>query len=382
LPRPNAEQQRAERLFFENDKPGWTREAKPDLSACLVLAACLDVHMTGTSAEHREVARLEEEAKEMLEEANSFCFVDKKTGVRKGNWRIKKKALAAAEAAVANAERRRILLVHPFAGMHVDVRCQAAKAMSRWQNEHAPWLENETDGFVLGGVPEAGDAARTAAAQTGAIVVDDDEVDDELIALEADAAMMLDDDEDAGGMGGMYTSVSSAAAVMNSNSGGSPKKKKKKPPSLWPGLDILIATYRKSFMDDQKDETKEEDEELAELDDDEEDDTTMLDGALAAGKVAAAAISSSASSSSSSSSSVLEGDAVESLAATTANAAALAAAELAFAEEHNALTAAAVLAKNAHNVVPSANVFADELLYSFKIALVQAIGSVRARNGR
>ena len=46
------------------------------------------------------------------------------------------------------------------------------------------------------------------------------------------------------------------------------------------------------------------------------------------------------------------------------------------------VTAAAALAKGAHNILPSANVFADGLLYSFKIALIEAIGSVRARNGR
>jgi hypothetical protein len=392
LPRPDPQQQRAERLYFEEGRAGWKRVAKPDLTACLVLASCLDIHMEGTSAEHREVARLEEEAKDMMKQANLIGMVDPATGLRKGTWHMKKKAVAAAEAAMANAERRRVLLVHPFAGMHVDVRCQAAKAMARWQNEHAPWLPNETDELPLG-APVAGDPAalNAAAVQPGAIFVDDHEdlVDEELIALEADAAMMVDDDEDAlGGLGGVYTNSSAAASasVTNKDSVGSPKKRKKNTPSLWPGLDILIATFRKSFMDNQENEMKddEEDDEEEKVVEEDEDVAAMISDGIAAHQVgASAAISSSVSSSSAADAdAAAAGDAAESLAATTASAAALAAAELAFAEEHNIITAASALAKNAHQTIPSANVFADELLYSFKIALVQAIGSVRARNGR
>ena len=132
--------------------------------------------MTDMSAEQREVAKLEKEAKEMMEEANRET----------GSGKSKKKAAAAAEAALANAERRRLLLVHPFAGMHINVRCQAAKAMARWQNEHAPWLPNDVDELSIH-EPLTGGAS---------VVLDEVEDDPELIELEAEAAMMVDVDDD------------------------------------------------------------------------------------------------------------------------------------------------------------------------------------------
>ena len=82
----------------------------------LMLAACLDVHMTDMSAEQQEVAKLEKEAKEMMEEANRRRVQAK---ARRRQWLL-----------LSCTRKRRascLLLVHPFAGMHINVRCQAAK---------------------------------------------------------------------------------------------------------------------------------------------------------------------------------------------------------------------------------------------------------------
>ena len=78
-------------------------------------------------------------------------------------------------------------------------------------------------------------------------MLDEVEDDPELIELEAEAAMMVDVDDDP---------IADDEAMGNI----SPKKAKKKIPSLWPGLDILISTFRKVFMDEQQERLEEEDE--------------------------------------------------------------------------------------------------------------------------
>ena len=326
LPHPDANQQMLEQNFFEKNDAGWKRESNPDLSACLILAKCLDLQMTYTSTEYKQVVKMEAEAAELA----------KRAAINPRRRKERKEA----DAAVAKAKLARLMLVHPMAGMHIDIRCEAAKALAHWQNVHAPWLEEDSDSFEANASSE--DKVGLDAVDLGSNSAGS--VDNDLGSMEN-----LDSEQEIVSAGG-------AKILFDTTS----ERKVLRRHSLWPGLDILIATFRKNFMYDQDDETKNadgiEDPDIAE--------TGNSTGSRNADQSGAPDHPSEESSSGFKTSKSKFED------------------ELTCLKGANVVSAAATLAKNAHSILPSVNVFADELMYSFKISLVQAIGSVRARNGR